>query len=259
MHNWPWGSFNPLEINYLPASKLIVVSAIAVAVVIAGVSAVLLSSTPTNASESRTINPSADENARRNRQIINQLMVPTLESAPALGSPEARVTIVEFGDYQCTWCHRWHESTKDTLIAEYVDTGKVRFLFKDFPINDLADRASSVAAEASYCASEQGKYWEYHDELYTKWEGENTGWVTRASLQKFASNLGLDQQAFNSCLDSGRYAGAVRGNYDLAVATGLNATPSFIVLVDGETPKLIRGAHPYTTFQQVIDSSLASS
>jgi protein-disulfide isomerase len=174
-------------------------------------------------------------------------------NAPALGSADARVTIVEFGDYQCTWCHRWHQSTKDAVIADYVDTGKVRFLFKDFPINDLSDRASSLAAEASYCAADQGKYWDYHDELYDNWEGENTGWVTKSSLRQFASDIGLDEQQFSECLDSGRHNDLVRANYNLAAAAGLSATPSFIVLVDGEVPKLIRGAHPYTTFQQVID------
>ncbi len=242
----------------MPANKIIIISAIAVAVVVAGIASVMLFSTPTNASESKTIKASSDENAQRNQEIIDQLMAPTADSAPALGSADARITIVEFGDYQCTWCHRWHESTKDSLIADYVDTGKVRFLFKDFPINDLADRASSVAAEASYCAGDQGKYWQYHDELYTNWKGENTGWVTKASLQQFASNIGLDQQSFNSCLDSGVHSGLVKSNYDLAVATGLNATPSFIVLIDGQTPKLIRGAHPYTTFQQVIDGALST-
>jgi protein-disulfide isomerase len=231
---------------------LIFVSA-AAAVVVAGVLATVFSSTPTNATELKSGNDVPDPNASRNQEILSQLKTVSLESAPALGSPDAKVTIVEFGDYQCTWCHRWHQSTKDTFLAEYVDTGKVRFLFKDFPINDHSDRASSRAAEASYCAADQGKYWDYHDELYVNWKGENNGWVTGDSLRQFASNIGLDGQRFSDCLDSGRYSGLVRANYNLAVATGLSATPSFIVLVDGETPKLIRGAHPMSTFAQVID------
>jgi protein-disulfide isomerase len=139
------------------------------------------------------------------------------------------------------------------VLADFVDTGKVRFLFKDFAINDQADRASSLAAEASYCAGDQGKYWDYHDELYNNWKGENTGWVTKDSLKQFASNVGLDLSQFTDCLDSGTHSDLVRQNYNLAVSAGLSATPSFIVLVDGETPKLIRGAHPYDTFKQVID------
>jgi len=88
-------------------------------------------------------------------------------------------------------------------VADYVKTGKVRFLFKDFPINDLSDRASSLAAEASYCAADQGKYWEYHDKVYSSWQGENTGWVTRTSLEQFAKDVDVrDMPAFSGCLDS---------------------------------------------------------
>lgn len=242
-----------MEITHLSVNKKLIIVAVAAGVVLAGIAALAFSSTPTNATVARSAGNSADPNAARNLEIIAQLKTPSIDNAPALGSGEALVTIVEFGDYQCTWCHRWHQSTKDALISDYVDTGKVRFLFKDFPINDLSDRASSLAAEASYCAAEQGKYWAYHDELYDNWKGENTGWVTEASLNQFASNIGLDGEGFSQCLDSGRHSALVRANYNLAATVGLNATPSFIVLVDGETPKLIRGAHPYDTFKQVID------
>ena len=238
--------------------KNIIIPAIIAGVVVAGAAAFLLTSNPTNASLLTSGENNPDPNASKNQQIISRLETLTMEGAPALGSSDAKVTIVEFGDYQCTWCHRWHQSTKDAIVADYVDTGKVRFLFKDFPINDHADRASSLAAEASYCAADQGKYWDYHDELYVNWKGENNGWVTKESLNQFASNVGLDGGEFSECLASGRHSGIVKQNYDLAVAAGLSATPSFIVLVDGETPKLIRGAHPYATFQQVIDPVYAS-
>ena len=228
-------------------SKTVIIAAIAAGIVVAGVAAAFAVS---SGMAPATDKPAATQNAER---ITTQLMSPSVAGAPALGSDDARVTIVEFGDYQCTWCYRWHGSTKDSVIADFVDTGKVRFLFKDFPINDHADRASSLAAEASYCAADQGRYWDYHDELYVNWDGENTGWVTKESLRQFASNIGLDSREFSECLDSGRHGGLVKQNYNLAVAAGLSATPSFVVLVDGETPKLIRGAHPYATFQQVID------
>jgi protein-disulfide isomerase len=189
-------------------------------------------------------------------QITTALLSPSA-NAPALGSADAPVTIVEFGDYQCTWCMRFHENTKDQLVADYVDTGKVRFLFKDFPINDLSDRASSMAARASYCAADQGKYWQYHDEVYNNWDGENTGWVTKDSLQRFAFNVGLDESQFSECLDSGKYGNIVRDNYNLATTIGLDATPSFIILgSDGSEPRLLRGAHPYATFEQEIEKTL---
>lgn len=233
------------------ASKTLLIVAIAAGIVVAGIAAGLATSSAAPAPD--------DQNESQNEQITRELMAPTIEAAPALGSDDAKVTIVEFGDYQCTWCYRWHEGTKDTLVADYVDTGKVRFLFKDFPINDLSDRASSLAAEASYCAADQGKYWDYHDEVYSNWDGENTGWVSRASLERFAEDSGVsDMNAFSECLDSGKYTGTVRENYNLARTVGLDATPSFIVLVDGETPQLMRGAHPYSTFERVINEAYES-
>jgi len=234
----------------------VIIAAIVIGISVAGIAAALMvssSGVPATVSNEKSAPTQSAE------QITTQLLSPSVASAPALGSNDAKVTIVEFGDYQCTWCHRWHEGTKDTLIADYVNTGKVRFLFKDFPINDLSDRASSLAAEASYCAADQGKYWEYHDEVYNNWEGENTGWVTRASLEQFAKDAGVtDISAFSDCLDSGKFTSVVRDNYNLARSIGLDATPSFIVLIQGETPQLMRGAHPYSTFERVINEAYAS-
>lgn len=237
-------------------SKTVIIVAIVIGISVAGIAAALMvssSGVPATVSNEKSAPTQSAE------QITTQLLSPSVASAPALGSNDAKVTIVEFGDYQCTWCHRWHEGTKDTLIADYVNTGKVRFLFKDFPINDLSDRASSLAAEASYCAADQGKYWEYHDEVYNNWEGENTGWVTRASLEQFAKDAGVtDISAFSDCLDSGKFTSVVRDNYNLARSIGLDATPSFIVMIQGETPQLMRGAHPYSTFERVINEAYAS-
>jgi protein-disulfide isomerase len=243
----------------VPVSRIAVIGIVVVGLVAAGVAAFALSSQGSgNATEMKSTDSTQNNVGSEAQQIVARLIAST-ENAPALGSDDAKVTVVEFGDYQCTWCHRWHESTKDTLVQDYVDTGKVRFLFKDFPINDLSDRASSMAAEASYCAGDQGKYWEYHDELYVKWEGENTGWVTTDSLRQFADNVGLEQAEFSECLDSGKHRDLVRENYNLAVAIGLNATPSFIILSGDDDPKLLRGAHPYSTFERVIDDSYASN
>lgn len=238
------------------ASKTMILAAIAAGVIAAGVAATFMMS---NSSIPATITDDKPAATKSADQIMTQLMSPSIASAPALGSNDAKVTIVEFGDYQCTWCYRWHEGTKDALISDYVDTGKVRFLFKDFPINDLWDRASSLAAEASYCAADQDKYWGYHDEVYSNWNGENTGWVTKDSLERFAKDAGVpDVSAFSDCLDSGKYESVVRDNYNLARSIGLDATPSFIVLIDGETPQLIRGAHPYSTFERVINEAYSS-
>jgi protein-disulfide isomerase len=191
--------------------------------------------------------------------LIQKISTPTISNAPALGSSNAPVTLIEFGDYQCTYCHRFHSDTKDLILTNFVKNGKVRFLFKDFPINDLpADRASTLASEASYCAADQGKYWQYYDELYNNWKGENTGWVTKDSLKQFASNIAIrDINQFSQCLESGKYAGTVADNFNLAQSIGLNATPSFVFLVNGKQPLEIIGAQPYSVFENTINQIMA--
>ena len=102
--------------------------------------------------------------------------------SPILGNPDAAITILEWGDYQCTFCYKFHQNTLDTIYEDFVKTGKVKLVFKDFPLNGPD---SSLAAQAAYCAEDQEKYWEYHNELYKNWAGEKTGWITRDSLDRF--------------------------------------------------------------------------
>ena len=116
--------------------------------------------------------------------------------SPILGNSFAPITILEWGDYQCTFCYRFHESSLNIILEEYVNPGKVKLVFKDFPLNGPD---SILAAEAAHCAEDQGKYWEYHDELYNNWGGERTGWITRDSLNEFALNVDLEINEFNSC------------------------------------------------------------
>lgn len=188
------------------------------------------------------------------RQVFQKMQAPTIASAPVLGNPGAPVTVVEFGDYLCTFCHRFHQDTKDSLMADYVQTGKARFVFKDFPINDNLGGGSSLGAQASYCAADQGKYWEFHDYMYDNWGGEKAGWITKESMASYAQKAGVsDVGQFKSCLDSGKYAQTVKDNFDLAKTVGLNATPSFIIVPAAGKPTLIEGAQPYQAFQKVLD------
>ncbi|MER3407288.1 MAG: disulfide bond formation protein DsbA [Nitrososphaera sp.] len=195
-------------------------------------------------------------------EVIARLTTPTIPAAEALGSASAPVTIVEFGDYLCTYCHRFHEETKDQLVANYVDTGKVRFIFKDFPINDHLGGGSSLGAQAAYCAADQGRFWQFHDQMYNDWGGEKAGWVTKESMARYAQAAGVkDTEQFKSCLDSAKYAGVVRDNYQLAQSVGLDSTPSFIIIPNakGGQPQLIRGAYPYAAFQSVLDKMVGGS
>jgi protein-disulfide isomerase len=169
------------------------------------------------------------------------------------------VTLIEFGDYQSAACYKFHADTKDLLLTNLVKTGKVKFLFKDFPILDLpTERASTLASEASYCAADQGRYWQYHDKLYNSWQGENTGWITEASLRQFAISIDIKNiKEFSQCLDSGKYAAVVADNFNLARSIGLTATPSFILISNSSNTQQqlleITGTQPYAVFAKIVN------
>jgi len=186
--------------------------------------------------------------------IINKLFTPVSVNASALGDKNANITIVEFADYQCPFCARFHKETQGSIIQNFVDTGKVKFLFKDLIVNDRpTDKASTLAAVASYCAAEQGKYWEYNDELYKNSKGENTGWVTKDNLKQFANNIRVpDLMKFSDCVESDKYNMIVNENNLLGKSIGLSSTPTFI-FYNGTTPVAVQGAQPYELFEQIIN------
>jgi len=176
-------------------------------------------------------------------------------SSPALGSENAPVTIVEFGDYQCESCYYWFQNTRSTLIDNYIETGKAKLVFVDLP---FLGRDSITAAQASYCAEDQGKYWEYHTTLYTfqEIEGYDSGWANRDGLNSFASSLNMNMDEFNDCMDSSKYKIRVKANYNEAVKQGAQATPTFIIISSDGTTKKFAGAQPYSVFAATIESML---
>ena len=169
--------------------------------------------------------------------------------SPMIGDPSASITILEWGDYQCTFCHRFHESSLNTILDEYINSGKVNLVFKDFPLNGPD---SVLAAEAAYCAGDQGKYWRYHDELYKNWGGERTGWITPDSLNKFAKTVNLEIDAFDSCLNEHKYRQKVLDLEKFGRDIGIDATPSFLVFNDEKVIK-IRGNQPIDVFRKAIN------
>jgi len=169
--------------------------------------------------------------------------------SPFMGNTNAPITILEWGDYQCTFCYKFHQNTLDIINEDFIKTGKVKIIFKDFPLNG-AD--SKLAAEASYCAQDQEKYWKYHDELYKNWGGERTGWITRESLTKFAEIVDLDLKKFNKCLDDHKYENKIDLLYEFGKEIGINATPSFLVFNDQKMIK-IRGNQPLEVFLKTFD------
>ena len=169
--------------------------------------------------------------------------------SPIMGNPDAKITILEWGDYQCTFCYKFHQNTLDTLNEDFIKTGKVNLVFKDYPLNGPD---SLLAAEASYCAQDQEKYWQYHDELYKNWGGEQTGWITSDSLNQFATTINLDLEKFNDCLDNHTHKDRVNTHYQFGKELGIDATPSFLVFNEGKIIK-IRGNQPLEVFLKTFD------
>ena len=189
---------------------------------------------------------STADNNNSNTLTISKL---SENGSPIMGDPNAPITILEWGDYQCTFCYKFHQNTLDIINDEFIETGKVKVIFKDFPLNGPD---SKLAAEASYCAHDQDKYWEYHDEIYKNWAGERTGWITREALSKFAESINLDKEEFNKCLDESKYENKINTLYEFGNKIGIDATPSFLVFNDEKIIK-IRGNQPLEVFLKTFD------
>lgn len=163
-----------------------------------------------------------------------------------LGDDDADVTIVEFSDYECPFCGRFYSQTLPEIKKNYIDTGKVKLIYRDFPLG--FHQQAQKAAEAAECAGEQDKYYEMHDLLFT--DGVQGG-VT--SFKQFASQIGLDTGKFNDCLDSGKMVSEIRKDLADGSAAGVQGTPAFFI--NGVE---VSGAQPFQVFQQIIDGQLAS-
>jgi len=168
---------------------------------------------------------------------------------PVLGNKNAKVEVVEFGDFQCPFCGRFYKDVEQQLKKDYVDTGKVKFAFRHYA---FLGQESTSAAEASECANEQGKFWEYHNYLYENQKGENQGAFSKENLKSFAATLGLNTSQFNSCLDSGKYAKNVTDDFSDGQNAGVNGTPA--TFINGQ---LVSGAQPFASFKTLIDQELS--
>ena len=212
-----------------------VIIGVVVIAIIAGVVASI------SASPSETINLDMD----RTHGTISTAM-----GSPILGDPNAPITIVEFGDYQCHQCYNWFHDTKPSIMRDYIETGKANLVFVDLA---FLGRDSPKAAHASYCAEDQEMYWEYHDSLYNSQESKiDNGWANSERLKAFAFSLGLDMKLFESCLDSGKYSKRVQYNTQQARDHGVRGTPGFFIVgPDGQ--QQLGGAQPFSVFKQILD------
>ena len=171
-----------------------------------------------------------------------------IEGSIIMGNPNAKITIVEFGDYQCTFCYKFHDETMKKITDEYIKTNNVNFVYKDFPLNG---EQSILASEAAYCAEKQNKFWEYHNTLYNSWGGENTGWITENVLLGFARDLEMNLDDFSQCLGNSEFRQKVLDNERFGREIGINATPSFLIFNDNEIYRII-GAQPFEKFEQAF-------
>lgn len=191
---------------------------------------------------SKDANAIKDDPTKEDLPGIN--MAQLIDDDSIKGDKNAPVTIVEFSDYECPFCEKFYTQTYGQIKEKYIDTGKVNLVYRDFPLN--FHKNAQKAAEAAECAGEQGKYYEMHDALF---ENGVTGGVD--SYKEYAVDIGLDTNAFNTCLDTGQMANEVKKDMSDGQKAGVRGTPAFFI--DG---KLVSGAQPFSVFEQKIEAAL---
>jgi protein-disulfide isomerase len=175
-------------------------------------------------------------------QNVKRYDIP-VDGFPSSGPKDAKITIVEFSDYECPFCKQWHAQVWPQLQKKYGS--QIRLVYRDFPLFGLHNNAEP-AAEAAHCADDQGKYWEYHDQIFT-----GSYPLSRSGYDGMASALGLDVKKFDACLDAGTYKNIVQANYDFASNLGVQSTPTFFV-----NGMAMVGAQPFETFDKVIQMEI---
>ncbi|OGH17161.1 MAG: hypothetical protein A3C30_03290 [Candidatus Levybacteria bacterium RIFCSPHIGHO2_02_FULL_40_18] len=170
---------------------------------------------------------------------------------PVVGQTNARVTMIEFSDFECPFCKRYFDETLSQIKKDYVDTGKVKLYYRHFPLDfHLAALPSALASE---CANEQGKFWEYHDKIFTEQDkiSGKTADVITTQLKTWAEEQGLNTQQFNSCLDTQKYKSNVDADLNDGRTAGVSGTPTFFI-----NGNRLVGAQPYASFKTLIDEEL---
>lgn len=190
-------------------------------------------------------------------QALNAII--SIDGEPTKGDKNAKLTLVEFSEYQCPFCGRHVRDTFPNIDKDYIQTGKVKYVFRDLPLESIHKNAFK-AAEAAHCAGEQKKYWEMHDRLFA-----NQNALEPAMLTAHAQAIGLDSKKFQACLDSGKYADQIRKDIAEANKYGITGTPTTVIGMSqpGDTKikvaRVIRGAQGYNAFKAAFDELLAPS
>jgi protein-disulfide isomerase len=174
------------------------------------------------------------------------------------GKPDAPISIIEFGDFQCPYCQSFAIDTEPQIQRIYIDAGKVKFIFMEYPMQDVHPNAMS-AALAAECANEQGKFWTYHDILYSRqslWENLNANEVPK-TLITLAADIGLNKQTFGTCIDSKKYENKIINQIEEGINNQIDATPTFYVGNNKMGYMLLSGTYPFSVFQRIIDQHIS--
>jgi protein-disulfide isomerase len=173
--------------------------------------------------------------------------------SPILGDSNAPITLVEFGDYQCHYCNVFFQDIEDDIIKNYVETGKVKIIFKDY---NIIGPDSINSSHGAHCAGEQELFWEYHDILYSNWTGENNGWASPKNLAVFADEINVNMDQWTECMNEKPYSKTIIESNNDAKALELSGTPAFFIInEDGKVSKLF-GAQPFEVFKTTFDDML---
>jgi protein-disulfide isomerase len=176
----------------------------------------------------------------------------SMTQSNTMGDPNAPIHMIEYGDYQCSYCVQFWSETEPLLVQEYVNTGKVFFEYRS--MGDFLGSESAWAAEGTYCAGDQGKFWELHDALYANWSREKSGNFTEEKIIQYAESIKLDVDLFKSCLDDDRHVGTVEQDAARAEADGATATPTFII-----NGRKMEGAQSFRVLKHILDEILNGS
>lgn len=199
--------------------------------------------------------PSSTTQEQFGPQIIRNI---SIDDDPMKGDPDAPITIVEFSDFQCPFCAKFHETTLPLLEKNYISTGKVNFVYRDFPIQSIHPNAIP-AALASECVDDQGMFWEMHDMIFENqsiWQGLKP--FDSASLfRDYAIAIGVNIDEFDSCINSGKHLLELRNDLDDGRAYGVSGTPGFFIGNEEIGFTKLIGAQPFSSFKQVIDGQLS--
>ncbi len=180
-----------------------------------------------------------DSSATPSVPLADITLSPVSTNDKTLGDSGAKVTMIAYEDFQCPFCGRFVQDAEQTVRDNYVNTGKVRLVYRDFA---FLGPESTQSAEAARCAADQGKFWEYHDYLFSHQNGENQGSFADVHLKAFAKTLGLDTASFNTCLGTGKYTQAIADAKKEASTAGVQGTPKIFLVTDKDISSKTRDA-----------------